>query len=112
MCAQSKHGTDKIESSPWLAVLLLQDHSQVLPVGLVQRLQIIKKVKHCGRAQDVSLCSCTEVSRFPTGSRVVRVWLHTEPSGLSVQTQQLATFSPGEDSKAVGCLFQKLVVVS
>lgn len=90
-----------MEISPWLAVLLLQDHGHVLPVGLVHRLQIIKKVKHCGRAQGDSLCSCIEVSRFPTGSRVVRVWLHTEPSGLSVQSQQLAAFSPGEDSKAV-----------
>lgn len=101
MCAQSKQGTDKIEISPWLAVLLLQDHGKVLPVGLVHRLQIAKKVKHCGRAQEVSLCSCTEVSRFPTGSRAVRVWLHTEPSGPGVQSQQLAAFSPGEDSKAV-----------
>lgn len=42
-CVQSKHGTDKIESSPWLAVLLLQDHGQIVPVGLVHRLQIVKK---------------------------------------------------------------------
>lgn len=63
--------------------------------------RLLRKLKDCGRAQEVSLCSCIELSRFPTGSRAVRVWLHSEPSGLSAQSQQLAAFSPREDSKAV-----------